>query len=549
MAISKIHSIKSTLRKAIDYIVDPLKTLLVDGTQLVSSFGCAMETADVEFTLTSNLAERMIGDYTKTGGANVLAYHVIQSFDSKEKITPEQCHELGKEFAEQFLQGKHEYVIATHIDKGHLHNHIIFNSTSFVDYKKFRSQPYKTVAKIREVSDRICQEHSLSVLPAVGVGKSYKEWLINKEGKLTWKDTIRLAIDEAVTKTTNWNDFVAEMTSAGIEIKDGKHIAFRCMNSDQEKFIRGKRIGEDYTKENIIRRFSADKSVTAQIPFSIDKSHIYKTLTDGFIVAVPDKDYYVYLTGTAAQLVNDDILIDTSVKEFTVFDKGLISQGTVSLEQLRNDFGFDTARIISVETQKSPDEIPLSDYLKLRRNSNKELLHRAAEAVAYSRTQGVVYYRDFAVKIKELKDMAYDTKHILINLDKTVADIKEVGKFLVTYQKYLPIKQEAERKPRFSRSKFEYRYHLELASFHHAEYVLREMGIDPDSISVDDLIADIKGHTAVIKEWESKADHITERLDKLSSAKGVIDEFIGASEAHEHTLNRSRRINKDNINL
>lgn len=546
MAISKIHSIKSTLRKSIDYIVDPLKTILVDGTQLVSSFSCAPETADIEFTLTANLAKKMKGDYTKTGGAEVLAYHLIQSFDSKEKLTPEQCHELGKEFAEEFLQGKYEYVIATHTDKGHLHNHIIFNSTSFVDYKKFRSQPYKTVAKIREVSDRVCQIHGLSVLPTVGVGKSYKEWLINKEGKLTWKDTIRLAIDDAVAKASNWNEFVAEMTSAGIEIKDGKHIAFRCMNSDQERFIRGKRIGEDYTKESIIRRIS-DKTVTVHIPFIINKSYIHKSLTDGFLVVVPNQNKYVYFTGSAAQLIEDKLIIDTSVKEFTIFDSGLTSQNKITLSQLRSY--YDSHITTSAERIPQTDEIPLSEHLRTRRRTNKELLHKTAEAVAYCRTQGVIYYRDFSVKFKELKDLEYDTRHTLIRLDKTVADIKEVGKVLVTYRKYLPIKQEAESKGKFSRSKFESKYRLELASFEYAERTLRKMGIDPDSVSVDDLVADIRNQTTVIREWESKADNISERMDKLASAQDTIDEFLSdGTGAREKNLGRTTNRN-NNIDL
>lgn len=547
MAISKIHSIKSTLRKAIDYIVNPLKTILADGTQLVSSFGCAMETADVEFTLTSNLAKKMIGDYTKTGGADVLAYHLIQSFDSKEKLTPEQCHELGKEFAEKFLKGKHEYVIATHIDKGHLHNHIIFNSTSFVDYKKFRSEPWKTVAKIREVSDLVCQEHGLSVLPAIGVGKSYKEWLINKEGKLTWKDTIRIAIDDAVAKASNWNEFVAEMTSAGIEIKDGKHIAFRCMNSDQERFIRGKRIGEDYTKDSIIRRIS-DKIVSVQIPFVIDKSYIYKSLTDGFLVVVPNQNKYVYFNGSAAQLIEDRLIIDTSDKEFTIFNSDLTSQGKITLSQLRNC--YDMHITTPAEHIPQTDAIPLSEHLRTRRKTNKELLHKTAEAVAYCRTQGVIYYRDFSVKFKELKDLEYDTRHTLIRLDKTVADIKEVGKLLVTYRKYLPIKQEAESKGRFSRSKFESKYRLELASFEYAERTLRKMGIDPDSISVDDLVSDIRTQTTIIREWESKADNISERMDKLASAQSTIDEFLSdGTGSIEHDIGRASDKHKNDINL
>ena len=155
MAITKIKAIKSTVNKAIDYITDPLKT---DGKLLVSGFKVEPAFAAIEYRMTSELAKELKGDYTNTGNGNNLAYHMIQSFAKLDKITPEEAHELGKQLANEMLQEKHEYVIATHIDKGHIHNHIIFNAISFADFKKFRSEPYKTAAMIRRISDRLCEE-------------------------------------------------------------------------------------------------------------------------------------------------------------------------------------------------------------------------------------------------------------------------------------------------------------------------------------------------------------------------------------------------------
>ena len=263
MAYSKIHAIKSTVSKAIDYITNPDKTTLSDGTQLVSSFGCVPETASIEFNLTAQLAKEIKGDYSRSGGANNLAYHMIQSFaiEDSEKITPQQVHQLGIEFVKEFLGDNYEYVISTHIDKEHIHNHIIFNSTSFKDYKKFRSEPFKTVAKIREISDRICEENGLSVIRTKGLPKSYIEWKLAKDGKLTWKETIKNKIDELIPQVTSYDEFVMQMKAAGFDVKEGKHIAFRA--PEQERFVRGKRIGEEYTKENIINRISTERVVTS----------------------------------------------------------------------------------------------------------------------------------------------------------------------------------------------------------------------------------------------------------------------------------------------
>lgn len=555
MAISKIHAITKTVGKSIDYITDINKTLLADGTRLVSSFGCATETAAVEFNLTSNLAKRIKGDYTKTGGAENKAYHIIQSFDiaDKDKLSAEEMHELGKQFAEQFLGGKYEYVIATHIDKKHIHNHIIFNSTSFVDYKKFRSQPYKTVAKIREISDKVCKENGLSVLPAkVGIGKSYKEWLVNKEGKLTWKDTIKNKIDEVVPRVHSFAEFVEEINKSGIEVKDGKHIAFRCAGTEQERFIRGKRIGESYTKEEIIKRLgveiSSEQTVFKTTEVVIDKSYINKTLTDGFIINVPGKEYLLYLNGATAQLNENNITANLKESEYTIFNKNMTPAGKVAVAELLSAFGAESIENEIVETNDK-GEIPISEYLRLRRKSHKAELHKVADALAHARAERVIYPSDFALRIKELKDQAYDTRHTLIDLDNTVAEIEEIGKLLISYQKYLPLKEKYEevKNTKFQKRKFETKYNLELASLDYVERALQEKGIDPVAVSVDDIVEEIKNQKKVIKSWEQQADEITARIDKLNEAQSTLKDFIRGDDELQQRADAILKRGKDNI--
>lgn len=160
MAVTKIHPIKSTLKKALDYIVNPKKTL--DGLT-VSSFGCSPEFADMEFGFTKKKACKENG---------ILAYHLIQSFAPQETDF-KTAHEIGEKLCEKFLKGKYEYVISTHIDKGHIHNHIIFNSVSFVDNMKYNSTP-QSYFYIRRTSDILCNNFGLSVItPSKDKGKSY----------------------------------------------------------------------------------------------------------------------------------------------------------------------------------------------------------------------------------------------------------------------------------------------------------------------------------------------------------------------------------------
>ncbi len=159
MAITKIHAIKSTLGKALAYIENPDKT---DGQMLVSGYNCEPQTASIDFEMTAVLAHKARN--LKRKRSTNLAYHLIQSFSPEDAVTPEQAHELGKKLAFEYTGGKYEYVVATHIDKGHIHNHIVINAVSFYDYKKLRTVPYRTARQIRDISDRLCIEAHLSVI-------------------------------------------------------------------------------------------------------------------------------------------------------------------------------------------------------------------------------------------------------------------------------------------------------------------------------------------------------------------------------------------------
>ena len=530
MAVAKIHAIKSNLKKAIDYIINDEKTILPDGTRLVSSFGCATETAAIEFNLTANLAKEIKGDYSKTGGANNLAYHMIQSFaiPDNEKVTPKQIHELGKKFADEFLQGKYEYVISTHIDKGHIHNHIIFNSTSFKDHKKFRSEPYKTVAKIREISDKICEENGLSVIKTKGIGRTYKEWEVTKNGEITWKDTIKNKIDELIPKVSSYKEFVSQMEAAGFTVKEGKHITFKA--AGQERFVRGKRIGEDYTKLRIIERIASEKekNIEKDTHIIIDKKFIFKTLTDGFILNVPNQNYLVYLNGETAKLDDNNVIASLTEKEYSIFNRGLTSAGKISVDKLLAAYSDTMQPDKHNVDQNENGEIPLSEYLNLRRNERKENLHKVAQAIVYSRSEGVIYYSDYDKRISELKDKSYETRNTLIQLDDKISKIKNIGRLIVTYNKYLPIKQGLDnlKFAKFTRKKYENNHKTDLASFNYAVDQLKELGIDQEKTSATDLITQIKDNEKVIKDIEQRANNIFERIEKLTNCQNIVDSFI-----------------------
>ena len=244
MAVTKIKAIRGTLSKAIAYILNPEKT---DEKLLVSSYGCASETAAREFEWTRKIAEQK-----GMNPVRIIARHVIQSFEVGE-VTPELAHEIGKQFADEILGGKYEYVLTTHIDKDHVHNHLIFNAVDFVDYHAYKS--YKRIYyDMREVSDRLCKENCLSVIPpSQNKGMVYKEYTEAKRGT-SWKQKLKQTIDRLVITAKDYDDFLRLMQEAGYEIKTGKYISFRA--EGQERFTRSKTIGENYTEERIKERIA-----------------------------------------------------------------------------------------------------------------------------------------------------------------------------------------------------------------------------------------------------------------------------------------------------
>ena len=244
MAVTKIHPIKTTLKKAIDYICNGDKT---DDEIYVTTHLCSRENAHKEFELT----KKQFNSRTKT-----LAHHLIQSFVPKE-VSFEEAHPVGIELCEKILKGKYEFVLATHIDKNHIHNHIIFNSID-VDEGKIYHSYYGSYMNIRNQSDRLCKEHNLSVIDP----KTQKEineikrrkfvnwydWNEDKRGS-SYKSKLQFDIDRTIKQSINWQDFLSKMESYGYEIKYGKHIAFRSKN--QQRFTRVKTVGTNYTEERI----------------------------------------------------------------------------------------------------------------------------------------------------------------------------------------------------------------------------------------------------------------------------------------------------------
>ena len=271
MAYTKIHAITATVNKAVDYICNPAKT---DEGILISSYGCSPETAAYDFKFA--LSKTSQADPNK-------AYHLIQSFLPGE-VSYKEAHQIGVELADKLLEGKYSYVVTTHIDKGHVHNHIIFCAADNVNHEKYHDCK-KTYYNIRSLSDDLCREHELSIItPGEKRGKTYKEWQAGKNGS-AWKEQLKADIDEAIKSAATYEDCIELIRAKGYEVKGEdfgekahKFISFRPL--DRERFVRGsaKSLGAEYTKERIKERIEEKALVKdkKRVPFPVRKKPVVK---------------------------------------------------------------------------------------------------------------------------------------------------------------------------------------------------------------------------------------------------------------------------------
>ena len=351
MAYIKIFPIKVTDKKALDYITNPDKT---DEKILVSSFGCSPETADLEFALTRENAKKNGMDK----GDN-LAFHLIQSFKPGE-IDAETAHRLGEQFADEVLKGKYEYVISTHVDKDHIHNHIIFNATSFVTNHKYVSNK-RSYHKICRISNRICQENGLATsMPTGEKGKSYKENMEYHRGT-SWKAKLRVSIDKAIWSSINYDEFLQKMQLAGYEIRQGKNLSFRA--PEQINFTYMKSLGSYYTEENVRLRLEknryktkAPKHLSREARLYINISiQAYLNLFASSMDSVSHRNMPVYLLPFRLVQLTPDKLVQcrsqSARKHLSLLRSALHLSGPNSLLLLM----YPMNRIVPLPQQHNPD--------------------------------------------------------------------------------------------------------------------------------------------------------------------------------------------------
>ena len=229
-----------SLQDALDYAANRDKT---EQSCFESSYACTLETAFADMRQTKE-------QWHKPGG--VQGYHLVQSFAADE-VTPELAHRIAKELADRVLGGRYEYVIGTHLNTGHIHSHIVWNSVSWIGGKKYHSNGKSYVTQIRAVSDELCRKYKLSIIDTENsnhVAKPYAEWLAEKNNQPTWRTAIRQDVDEAIQQSLTWRQFLTVLGRKGYEVRMGRKYPV-LRPPGKERFVRFKTLGKRYTPEAI----------------------------------------------------------------------------------------------------------------------------------------------------------------------------------------------------------------------------------------------------------------------------------------------------------
>ena len=423
MAITKKFVIHQRLDDRVGYVLNDEKTSLDDMLEYAtnddktvtlkkeykSALNCNLETAYQDMMATKKRKNA-------TGGR--LGYHIIQSFKPGE-VTAEEAHEIAIELAQRSF-GDYEVVIGTHIDKDHIHSHIVANSVSVITGKKYRDTAKDLFDGIRETSDQLCREHGLSVVVPKEEKKSltYIEWLARQEKRTSWQSLIRMDIDDCIQQAYDFGNFLVLMRLKGYEIKQGKYISFLPMGKD--RFSRGYKLGHNYSLENIQRRIVGLRGTTEfkDMQTYVDNKYDLKPfpkVKKGSFQALCL--HYMFLLGqvkknkvpeSVSNMVKEDLIrFDAMIK--TINFTKLRHLDTVESVERYKDKCFETIRLIKrdqaqLKKDTAEDSRLFSAVVDRNRNMHAYTLYRD-EGFAAMKAE----HDKYVVAVNILKEAKYET--------------------------------------------------------------------------------------------------------------------------------------------
>ena len=428
---AKGRTLHACLSERTDYAMNPDKT--EDGTY-VTSYACDPKTASEEFLLSKRNYEQITG---RKRNDDVIAYQIRQSFRPGE-ITPEEANRIGYETAMRFTKGNHAFVVATHTDKAHVHNHVIFNSTTLDCRKKFRDFLGSGMA-LGRLSNIICLENGYSVIAPTPYHS--RTTYIHDDRGPSFRDKLRDAIDIALSKKPKtFEEFLAELSSRGYEIKRGKHISVR--GNGQRRFIRFRSLGEGYTEKDLLKKLEgvakgADLTTEKKPAYMDDSFDLFLNLQD-IIAKGKGKGYETWAKKYNVKNVMKAILFfqEQGLRTYAELEKRA-GDSAESFDKLSTDIKAYEKRLKEIselrgniitysKTREVYSQYKQSGYSKKFFAEHKDdiMAHKAAKD-SFNRVKG---------KLPSVKELNAEYEDVLLKKRAAYAEYKEVKKNMQTYQ-------------------------------------------------------------------------------------------------------------------
>jgi len=478
MAYTKRHAIKATVKKALEYVLNKEKT---ENGVLVYGLNCSIN---------SNLATKQMEHTREYYGKNKgnLAFHFVQSFKPGEIKDYRTAYEIGIKLAERITEGKYQAVVTTHTDQEHIHNHIIINSVSHIDGRKYNSCKAE-YEHLKNLSNEITREYNLSVIEPKGKGKSYKEWQENKKGT-SWKAKIKNDIDTLINEVKTFEQLIEKLNEKGYEIKFGKYIAFKCKG--QQRFSRGKTIGEDYTEEAIKRRIEEKK-------YSIE-TYKYKPKN----VFVDKRDIYKYKYKKAS-LVNNISLTILLIKTLLNKDSG----------------------------KKKINKKYVSRY-------GDTTLRKLETALSLVGNENIKSMEDIKSKMASINNKIDKIDELILKLENLDTKMEVIKDNIDTLNKYKVFNDE------YKSSKFKFAYELkhkeQINKFNNSKEILETIGIKNDT-DIKELLEEYKANKTKIKDYKERRNNIVKEKEKFEDLFRTIDKVY----KKEYVKTIKENIDKENL--
>lgn len=447
--INKGKTLAKTLEDRIDYAHNPEKT---ENGNYISSYECDPKTVLEEFLLTKRAYQQATG---RRQNNDVIAYMIRQSFKPGE-VTPEEANRLGYELGMRFTKGKHAFIVDTHTDKPHIHNHIIFNSTMLDASKKFNNFWLSGLA-IQRLSDLICLENGLSVIERKS--KSERQQQPKYEKKDTFRDGIRIAIDEALDKKPkDFNQFLVLMEDVGFEVKRGKHIAFR--SKGQQRFIRLRSLGEGYSEDEIRDVIDGVKAKTKEVPKKqklnllidierkiIGKGKGYERWATNFNLKSMSKTLLFLRDNKIESMEDLKMKSDEATEKFNTLSAGIKEKENRMAELLalkKHIFNYNDTREVYIQYRKSGYS---KDFFEKHRE--QITLHKAAKkAFDECGLQKLPTAKDLN---KEYYELMNEKKQMYLQYHNLKNEMQELMKAKKNVERFLSDKEKTEERERTSR--------------------------------------------------------------------------------------------------